>query len=196
MGKRLKVADMHNQGGAGGRPRARRRPRATTGLVTDADDACALTRADIRARPTPQHLIGPELPGLTRAATSAGSSAVQDRQVEPAQPRGIGEHVELDAPPTPDGEAHDRDRPSPEPPRRPRRNAPQGNLFVLIGGEWKDRLAPLGIDPRHVVLLRHVAAAEGQSQQALGRAMQIPPVAWWRWSTSWNEGGYSSGVPV
>jgi DNA-binding MarR family transcriptional regulator len=40
---------------------------------------------------------------------------------------------------------------------------------------WKDRLAPLGIDPRHVVLLRHVAAAEGQSQQALGRAMQIPP---------------------
>jgi DNA-binding MarR family transcriptional regulator len=40
---------------------------------------------------------------------------------------------------------------------------------------WKDRLAPLGIDPRHVVLLRHVAAAEGQSQHALGRAMQIPP---------------------
>src|SRR4029453_5445067 len=40
---------------------------------------------------------------------------------------------------------------------------------------WKDRLAPLGIDPRHAVLLRHVAAAQGQSQQALGRAMQIPP---------------------
>ena len=39
---------------------------------------------------------------------------------------------------------------------------------------WKDRLAPLGMDPRHVVLLRHVAAAEGQSQQALGKAMQIP----------------------
>jgi DNA-binding MarR family transcriptional regulator len=30
------------------------------------------------------------------------------------------------------------------------------------------------MDPRHVVLLRHVAAAEGQSQQALGKAMQIP----------------------
>ena len=40
---------------------------------------------------------------------------------------------------------------------------------------WKDRLAPLGIDPRHVVLLRHVAAAQGQSQQVLGRAMHIPP---------------------
>jgi DNA-binding MarR family transcriptional regulator len=40
---------------------------------------------------------------------------------------------------------------------------------------WKDRLTPLGIDPRHAVLLRHVAAAQGQSQQALGRAMQLPP---------------------
>src|SRR5512132_3799717 len=101
---------------AGERPRARRRPRATTGFITYAADACALTRADIRARPTAQHLIGPELPGLTRAARSAGSSAVQDRQVEPAQPRGIGEHIDLDDPPTPDGEAHDRDRP---PPRSP-----------------------------------------------------------------------------
>jgi hypothetical protein len=61
---------------------------------------------------------------------------------------------------------------------------------------WKDRLAPLGVDPRHVVLLRHVAAAEGQSQQALGRAMQLPPVAWWRSSMSWNEGGCLSGVPA
>jgi DNA-binding MarR family transcriptional regulator len=40
---------------------------------------------------------------------------------------------------------------------------------------WKDRLAPIGLDPRHAVLLRHVAAAQGQSQQALGRAMQLPP---------------------
>jgi DNA-binding MarR family transcriptional regulator len=39
---------------------------------------------------------------------------------------------------------------------------------------WKDRLAPLGVDPRQAMLLRHVAAAGGQSQQALGRAMQIP----------------------
>jgi DNA-binding MarR family transcriptional regulator len=40
---------------------------------------------------------------------------------------------------------------------------------------WKDRLAPLGLDPRHALLLRHVAAAQGQSQQALGQAMQLPP---------------------
>lgn len=40
---------------------------------------------------------------------------------------------------------------------------------------WKDRLAPLGLDPRHVMLLRHVADDEGRSQQALGEALQIPP---------------------
>ena len=36
-------------------------------------------------------------------------------------------------------------------------------------------MARLGLDSREVVLLRHVAAAEGQSQQALAQALQIPP---------------------
>src|SRR6266545_1596349 len=40
---------------------------------------------------------------------------------------------------------------------------------------WQGRLAPLGLDPRHVMLLRHVAVEEGRSQQALGEALQIPP---------------------
>jgi DNA-binding MarR family transcriptional regulator len=40
---------------------------------------------------------------------------------------------------------------------------------------WQGRLAPLGLDPRHVMLLRHVAIAEGRSQQALGEVLQIPP---------------------
>jgi DNA-binding MarR family transcriptional regulator len=35
-------------------------------------------------------------------------------------------------------------------------------------------MARLDLDPREVVLLRHVAAAEGQSQQALAEALQIP----------------------
>ncbi len=39
---------------------------------------------------------------------------------------------------------------------------------------WKERLAPLGVDPRQAMLLRHVGAAAGQSQQALGKAMRIP----------------------
>jgi DNA-binding MarR family transcriptional regulator len=40
---------------------------------------------------------------------------------------------------------------------------------------WQGRLAPLGLEPRHVMLLRHVAIAEGRSQPALGEAVQIPP---------------------
>jgi DNA-binding MarR family transcriptional regulator len=39
---------------------------------------------------------------------------------------------------------------------------------------WRERMARLNLDPRDVVLLRHVAAAEGQSQQALAEALQIP----------------------
>jgi DNA-binding MarR family transcriptional regulator len=40
---------------------------------------------------------------------------------------------------------------------------------------WKARLAPLGLDPRQVMVLRHLAADGGRSQQALGDALQIPP---------------------
>jgi DNA-binding MarR family transcriptional regulator len=40
---------------------------------------------------------------------------------------------------------------------------------------WRERMARLGLDSREVVLLRHVAAAEGQSQQALARVLQVPP---------------------
>jgi DNA-binding MarR family transcriptional regulator len=39
---------------------------------------------------------------------------------------------------------------------------------------WRERMARLDLDPREVVLLRHVAAAEGQSQQALAESLQIP----------------------
>jgi DNA-binding MarR family transcriptional regulator len=40
---------------------------------------------------------------------------------------------------------------------------------------WKARLTPLGLDPRHVMVLRRLAGDEGRSQQALGDALQIPP---------------------
>ena len=36
-------------------------------------------------------------------------------------------------------------------------------------------LEPLGIDPRELLLLRFVAASEGQSQQALAERMEVPP---------------------
>jgi DNA-binding MarR family transcriptional regulator len=40
---------------------------------------------------------------------------------------------------------------------------------------WKAHLAPLGLDPRQVMVLRRLAGDEGRSQQALGGALQIPP---------------------
>ena len=40
---------------------------------------------------------------------------------------------------------------------------------------WKARLAPFGLDPRQVMVLRRLAGDEGRSQQALGDALQIPP---------------------
>ena len=40
---------------------------------------------------------------------------------------------------------------------------------------WRERMAGLGLDPRHVVLLRMVAAEEGRSQLALGQQMRLPP---------------------
>ncbi len=56
-----------------------------------------------------------------------------------------------------------------------------GAAFLLsqIGARssrlWQQRLEPFGLDPRHFVLLRHVAAEQGRSQQALGEALRIPP---------------------
>lgn len=36
-------------------------------------------------------------------------------------------------------------------------------------------MSELGLDPRHVVLLRLVGAEEGRSQLALGKQMRLPP---------------------
>lgn len=40
---------------------------------------------------------------------------------------------------------------------------------------YRDALAPLGLEPRHVGLLKAVARAQGQTQQALGEELGIPP---------------------
>lgn len=40
---------------------------------------------------------------------------------------------------------------------------------------WRERMGELGLDPRHVVLLRLVGAEEGRSQLALGNQMGLPP---------------------
>ena len=45
-----------------------------------------------------------------RVATGLSASVVEDRQVELAQPLGVGEDVDRDDPAVADGEAHDRER--------------------------------------------------------------------------------------
>jgi DNA-binding MarR family transcriptional regulator len=40
---------------------------------------------------------------------------------------------------------------------------------------WRERMGKLGLDPRHIVLLRLVAADEGKSQLSLGKQMRLPP---------------------
>jgi DNA-binding MarR family transcriptional regulator len=40
---------------------------------------------------------------------------------------------------------------------------------------FAERLAPLDLNPRTFALLRHIEAAEGQSQHALAEALRLPP---------------------
>jgi DNA-binding MarR family transcriptional regulator len=48
-------------------------------------------------------------------------------------------------------------------------------LGFIASRRFHEALAPLGIEPRHFLLLRFVAADEGRSQQALGDMLRIPP---------------------
>src|SRR4051794_20282408 len=48
-------------------------------------------------------------------------------------------------------------------------------LGFFSSRRFTEALAPLGIDPRDFLLMRFVAAADGQTQQALADRLQIPP---------------------
>ena len=48
-------------------------------------------------------------------------------------------------------------------------------LGFISSKRFMQALEPLGIDPREFLLLRFVAASEGQSQQALAERMAVPP---------------------
>jgi DNA-binding MarR family transcriptional regulator len=48
------------------------------------------------------------------------------------------------------------------------------SLGYAVSRRFRETLAPLQLEPREFSLLRAVAAAEGQSQQALGEELQIP----------------------
>ena len=49
------------------------------------------------------------------------------------------------------------------------------SIGFAVAARFRDTLAPLQLEPREFALLRGVAAAEGQSQQAIGERLQIPP---------------------
>jgi DNA-binding MarR family transcriptional regulator len=48
------------------------------------------------------------------------------------------------------------------------------SLGYAVSRRFRETLAPLDLEPREFALLRAVAAAEGQSQQALGERLLIP----------------------
>ncbi len=48
------------------------------------------------------------------------------------------------------------------------------SLGYAVSRRFRETLAPLQLEPREFALLRAVAAAEGQSQQAIGERLQIP----------------------
>ncbi len=49
------------------------------------------------------------------------------------------------------------------------------SVGYAVGRRFHQVLAPLELEPREFALLRAVGAAEGQSQQAIGERLQIPP---------------------
>jgi DNA-binding MarR family transcriptional regulator len=49
------------------------------------------------------------------------------------------------------------------------------SIGYAVARRFRETLAPLELEPREFALLRAVSAAEGQSQQAIGESLQIPP---------------------
>jgi DNA-binding MarR family transcriptional regulator len=49
------------------------------------------------------------------------------------------------------------------------------SIGYAVSRRFREILAPLELEPREFALLRAVGAAEGQSQQAIGERLQIPP---------------------
>lgn len=48
-------------------------------------------------------------------------------------------------------------------------------LGFAVSAGFRERLAPLGLEPRDFALMRAVGASEGQTQQAIGERLRIPP---------------------
>jgi DNA-binding MarR family transcriptional regulator len=68
-----------------------------------------------------------------------------------------------------------RDRSSPESLRVPGAAYLLSQVGAHSSRRWHERLAPIGLDPRSVLVLRHVAAEEGRTQASLSASLAVPP---------------------
>jgi DNA-binding MarR family transcriptional regulator len=68
-----------------------------------------------------------------------------------------------------------RDRPSPEHLRVPGAAYLLSQVGAHSSQRWHERLAPIGLDPRAVLVLRHVGAEQGRTQASLSASLAVPP---------------------
>jgi DNA-binding MarR family transcriptional regulator len=70
---------------------------------------------------------------------------------------------------------HERDSPSPASLRVPGAAYLLSQLGAHSSRRWHQRLAPIGLDPRSALVLRHVGVEEGQTQASLSASLAVPP---------------------
>jgi DNA-binding MarR family transcriptional regulator len=68
-----------------------------------------------------------------------------------------------------------RDSASPETLRVPGAAYLLSQVGAHSSRRWQERLAPIGLDARSVLVLRHVAAEEGRTQSSLSASLGVPP---------------------
>jgi DNA-binding MarR family transcriptional regulator len=68
----------------------------------------------------------------------------------------------------------DQPRASPEALRVPGAAYLLSQVGAHSSRRWQERLAPIGLDARSVLVLRHVAAEEGRTQSSLATSLAVP----------------------
>jgi DNA-binding MarR family transcriptional regulator len=68
-----------------------------------------------------------------------------------------------------------RDSSSPESLRVPGAAYLLSQVGAHSSQRWHERLAPIGLDPRSVLVLRHVGAEQGRTQASLSTSLGVPP---------------------
>ena len=74
-----------------------------------------------------------------------------------------------------DDKQQQQDRLSPESLRVPGAAYLLSQVGAHSSRRWHERLEPLGLDPRAVLVLRHVGAEQGRTQASLAASLGVPP---------------------